>query len=138
MKKLGTMFFMIIVVIFVTLTLMNIYPKNNSVEPGIYSHGEIDDVNYSFLILHPENKFAFLRGLAYSYIPHGDYEIDGENLLLKDGINFAYKFKIKGDRWIYLTDDLKYNMEYKFVEPKDYEDIHTSFIEITKNFIRNE
>ncbi len=66
----------------------------------------------SYIILEEANKFQFCRNRALSYMPIGEYEVDGDELLLYVNDNEKYLFKIGEDKLIFESS----NIDYKEIE----------------------
>jgi len=108
-----------------------------TVKQGTY----ITDDGVSYITLHGDNEFAFVRHIATSFVPCGKYSIKNGHLMLgaDEDAEQYFVFEIKDDKLILITpvmSSMPSGTVYRFIEPD--ESMHpTTKRLIQKSYIDN-
>lgn len=78
--------------------------KQSGVTKGLYVCENNGEPAWYWIKIEDNNKFIFNRGVM-SYRPEGEYEVDGNKLLLKTDDLGIYEFQINDDRLIFIKSE---------------------------------
>lgn len=74
--------------------------EKNEVKLGKYTT-EGDVIEQAWVNLKENNEFEFVRNLATSYLPRGNYKVEGDKLTLHVSDEEEYIFRIEDDKLIF-------------------------------------
>lgn len=103
MEKRGifAVFFIIFVLILVLFTGCSKQNKTEELKLGRYVMQDTEPEGWSWVLLKENKQFIFNRGLVMSYVPLGNYSIEGKTLTLYVNENESYIFSIDGEKLVF-------------------------------------
>lgn len=100
LQKLPIIFLIVLLAIF----CLNIFvSKNEELKTGKYNFEKDRIEDYVYIEILPDNSYKFSRNIAISYLNTGQYEINGNELKLKDSSEKDFDFKIEKDKLIFIN-----------------------------------
>ena len=99
-KKIPLIFLIVLLAIF----CLNVFvSKNEELKTGKYNFEKDGIEDYAYIEILPDNSYKFSRDIAISHLSTGQYEINGNELKLKDSSEKDFYFKIEKDKLIFIN-----------------------------------